>query len=85
LSELDERDVRAKIAGRLVSAEFFQGECLRLMRLAVGLTQKRYAEMTAVDLRVRAAILRRGGNPLLDALEKLAGPYDLKVSFVNPL
>jgi DNA-binding XRE family transcriptional regulator len=85
LSEEKRRELRSNIVERLASGEYALGEAVRLMRLAAGLTQKQYAVMAGVDIRVLAGIERGTANPRLDTLEKVARPYGLMVSFVKPV
>lgn len=85
LSEEQRRELRASIAESLASGKYTLGEAVRLMRLAAGVTQKQYADMVGVDIRVLAGIERGSANPRLDTLEKLARPYGLMVSFVKPV
>ncbi|MEI6703940.1 MAG: helix-turn-helix transcriptional regulator [Deltaproteobacteria bacterium] len=83
LSEEKRREFRSTITERLAGGEYTLGEAVRIMRLAAGLTQKQYATMTGVDIRVLAGIERGEGNPRLDTLEKLAQPYGFVVSFIH--
>jgi ribosome-binding protein aMBF1 (putative translation factor) len=85
LSDEDKRKVRETIADQLAAGELSLGEGVRLMRLAIGMTQVQYAKMVRLDLRVLADVEKGEGNPRLDTLEKLAKPYGLKVSFVKPV
>ena len=85
LSEEDKRNVRETIADRLAAGEVTLGEAVRLMRLAVGMTQANYAKMVGVDIRVLIAVEKGQGNPRFDSLEKIAKPYGLAVSPVNLL
>jgi len=83
LSEEDRRKVRENIADQLAAGEVSLGDAVRLMRLAVGMTQAQYAQLVGVDIRVLAAVEKGRGNPRLDTLEKLASPYGLRVSFTR--
>ena len=83
LSDEDKRNVRETIADRLAAGEVTLGEAVRLMRLAVGMTQANYAKMVGVDIRVLIAVEKGHGNPRLDSLEKIARPYGLAVSLVK--
>ena len=83
LSEEDRRKVRETLADQLAAGELSLGESVRLMRLAVGMTQVQYAKLVGLDLRVLAAVEKGKGNPRLDSLEKLARPYGLSVSFLR--
>ena len=83
LSEEDKRNVRETIADRLASGEVTLGEAVRLMRLAVGMTQAKYAKMVGVDIRVLIDVEKSQGNPRLDSLEKIVRPYGLAVSLVK--
>lgn len=85
LSDEDKRKVRETIADQLAEGKLSLGDAVRLMRLAVGMTQLQYAKLVNVDIRVLAAIEKGDGNPRLDTLEKLAKPYGLQVSFVKPV
>lgn len=84
LSEEERRQVKVSITEQLASGAITLGEGVRLMRLAVGMTQAQYAEMTGVDLRIVAAIEKGNGNPRLDTLQKLGRPYGFSISFVKP-
>ena len=84
LSDEDKRNVRETIADRLSAGEVTLGEAVRLMRLAVGMTQANYAKMVGVDIRVLIDVERGQGNPRLDSLAKIAKPYGLAVSLVKP-
>lgn len=84
LQECERRKVKEEITEKLASGTITLGEGLRLMRLAAGMTQAQYAEMTGVDLRILAAVEKGKGNPRLDTLQKLGSPYGLMVSFVKP-
>jgi len=83
LSEEDRKKVRENIADQLAAGEVSLGDAVRLMRLAVGMTQAQYAQLVGVDIRVLAAVEKGRGNPRLDTLEKLASPYGLRVSFTR--
>ncbi len=83
LSDEDKRNVRETIADRLAAGEVTLGEAVRLMRLAVGMTQANYAKMVGVDIRVLIDVEKGQGNPRLDSLEKIARPYGLAVSLVK--
>ena len=83
LSDEDKRNVRETIADRLAAGELTLGEAVKLMRLAVGMTQAQYAKMVGVDIRVLIAVEKNQGNPRLDSLEKIARPYGLAVSLIK--
>jgi len=83
LSAEDKRNVRETIADRLSAGEVTLGEAVRLMRLAVGMTQANYAKMVGVDIRVLIAVEKGQGNPRLDSLKKIARPYGFSVSLVK--
>jgi DNA-binding XRE family transcriptional regulator len=83
LSDEDKRNVRETIADRLAAGELTLGEAVKLMRLAVGMTQAQYAKMVGVDIRVLIAVEKGQGNPRLDSLEKIARPYGLAVSLIK--
>ena len=83
LSDEDKRNVRETIADRLAAGELTLGEAVKLMRLAVGMTQAHYAKMVGVDIRVLIAVEKGQGNPRLDSLEKIARPYGLAVSLIK--
>ena len=83
LSEEDKRNIRETIADRLAAGKVTLGEAVRLMRLAVGMTQVNYAKMVGVDIRVLIDVEKGQGNPRLDSLEKIARPYGLAVSLVK--
>lgn len=85
LPDEEKRVVRETIAERLAAGELSLGDAVRLMRLAVGMTQVQYAKMVHIDMRVLADIEKGEGNPRLDTLEKLAKPYGLQISFVKKL
>jgi DNA-binding XRE family transcriptional regulator len=84
LPEEDRREVRSTITNRLAAGELDLGSAVRLMRLAAGMSQVKYAKMTGVDLRVLAKIENGEGNPRLETLEKLGKPFGLIVSFIKP-
>jgi DNA-binding XRE family transcriptional regulator len=83
LTDEDKRNVRETIADRLAAGEVTMGEAVRLMRLAVGMTQANYAKMVGVDIRVLIDVEKGQGNPRLDSLEKIAKSYGLAVSLVK--
>jgi len=83
LADEDRKEVKEKVSAQLASGAISLGEGVRLMRLAVGMSQVQYAEMAGVDFRILAAIEKGLGNPRLDTLQKLGKPYGLSVSFVK--
>jgi putative transcriptional regulator len=83
LADEDRKEVKEKVSAQLASGAISLGEGVRLMRLAVGMSQAQYAEMAGVDLRILAAVEKGLGNPRLDTLQKLGKPYGLSVSFVK--
>ncbi len=61
------------------------GQATRRMRKIVGLTQMEYAgKVLKIYPRVLMEIEKDRGNPTLETLEKIAGPFGLRVGFVRP-
>ncbi len=60
-------------------------EATRQMRKILGMTQKDYAKKIAsVSPRILSEFENGSGNPTLATLEKIASPFGLKVTFLQP-
>lgn len=60
------------------------GQATRRMRKMIGLTQAEYAtKILKIFPRVLMDIENDRGNPTLETLEKVARPFNLKISFVR--
>ena len=60
-------------------------EATRQMRKILGMTQKEYAQKVAdISPRILSEFENGSGNPTLATLEKIAGPFGLKITFLPP-
>jgi transcriptional regulator with XRE-family HTH domain len=60
-------------------------DATRRMRKILGMNQKEYAQKVAkISPRILSEFESGSGNPTLATLEKIAGPFGLKVTFLPP-
>lgn len=74
---------RQEILDALERNELDLREALKRLRRAMGLTQKRYAELIEVAPRVLIDFERGVGNPTLESLQAMGRPFGLEVGFVK--
>jgi len=85
LSKEEVRDRKLALYEKVRTGSITIGQATREMRKIVGMTQKEYAEkVLGIYPRVLLAIENDKGNPTLDTLQKVAGPFGLKVGFIKP-
>ncbi len=58
-------------------------DTIRKMRKITGMTQPEFAKLIGIASRVLIDLERGVGNPTLKTLEKLAGPFGLRVGLVR--
>ncbi len=60
-------------------------DATRRMRNILGMSQKEYAQKVAkISPRILSEFESGSGNPTLATLEKIAGPFGLKITFLPP-
>jgi len=60
-------------------------EATRRMRKILGMNQKEFAQKVAdISPRILSEFESGSGNPTLATMEKIAGPFGLKVTFLPP-
>jgi transcriptional regulator with XRE-family HTH domain len=85
LSKEEARDRKLALYENVQAGRITIGQATREMRKIVGMTQKEYAEkVLGIFPRVLLDIENDRGNPTLETLQKVAGPFGLKVGFVKP-
>lgn len=85
LSKEEVRDRKLALYEKLQAGSITIGQATREMRKIVGMTQKDYAEkILGIFPRVLLDIEKDRGNPTLETLQKVAGPFGLRVGFVRP-
>lgn len=84
LSPEETRNRKLALYEKVQAGRITIGQATREMRKIVGMTQKEYAEkVLGIFPRVLLDIENDKGNPTLETLKKIAGPFGLKVSFVK--
>lgn len=85
LSPEDIRNRKLALYEKIRAGKLSIGQATREMRKIVGLTQKEYAEkVLGIFPRVLLDIENDKGNPTLETLQKVAGPFGLRIGFVKP-
>lgn len=84
LSKEEVRDRKLALYEKVQAGNVTIGQATREMRKIVGMTQKEYAEkVLGIFPRVLMDIENDKGNPTLETLQKIAGPFGLRIGFVK--
>lgn len=66
----------------LLSANVTLEDAIRRIRKLTGMTQKQFAQEVGIATRTYIDLERGIGNPTLETLEKIGGPFGYEVLFV---
>lgn len=79
----DMMQARREFYEKITSNSMTLSQTIKSMRKLIGKTQIEFANFVGIGVRILRSIEQEKGNPTLETLQKIAGPFGLQIAFVK--